>query len=208
MITAANTIGGAGKIARAKPHVAEKVGAALLKVETATYQTAECRNVALGHTVAALDLFFEHIRNAQPVLAFVERQLRNSRNAVRRKATAFLKKHSPSPQPGRPTNRLSAKEFMKTKRTSSAVGAGRRNSQDTKAVRSTQTDLPRDLADALHAAKLGDFFSACTAAHRREYLKWIDEAKRPETRRARIAKAMTMLADKRAAEDARVKRTA
>jgi hypothetical protein len=92
MITAANTIGGAGKIALAKPRFADRIVRALLRVEAANYQTPECRNVALGHVVKSLDLFFEHIKDPEPVLAFVQRQLGNSRNAVKKKAAAFLKK--------------------------------------------------------------------------------------------------------------------
>jgi hypothetical protein len=93
MITAANVIGGAGKIARAKPELAERIVRALLQVETAQYQTPECRNVAIGHAVKALNLFAEKLRDPRPVLAFVERQLGNPRNAVRLKAAAFLRKH-------------------------------------------------------------------------------------------------------------------
>ena len=91
MITAANVIVGAGKIARAKPHLAGKIARALLRVERANYQTEECRNVALGHAVASLDLFFEHLDKPQPVMEFVQRQLHNRRNAVRVKAGIFLK---------------------------------------------------------------------------------------------------------------------
>jgi len=40
------------------------------------------------------------------------------------------------------------------------------------------------------------FFADCTAAHQREYLKWIGEAKRPATRSKRIAKAVKMIAEK------------
>jgi len=92
MITAANTIAGAGRIARAKPQLADRIVRALLRVEAANYQTPECRNVALGHVVNSLDLFFEHIAGPEPVLAFVRRQLGNRRNAVKKKAAAFLKK--------------------------------------------------------------------------------------------------------------------
>ena len=93
MITAANVIGGAGKIARAKPHLADKIARALLRVEKANYQTGECRNVALGHTIASFDLFFEHLDKPQPVVELVKRQLHNRRNAIRLKAAKFLKKH-------------------------------------------------------------------------------------------------------------------
>jgi hypothetical protein len=96
MITAANVIGGAGKIARAKPHLADRIARFVLQVETANYQTDECRNVASGHAIESLDLFFEHLKQPQPVIEFVKRQLNNRRNAVKRKAARFLKKHMPS----------------------------------------------------------------------------------------------------------------
>jgi hypothetical protein len=94
MITAANVIVGAGKIAQAKPHLAEKITRALLRVEKANYQTEECRNMALGHAVASLDLFFEHLEKPQPVVEFVKRQLHNRRNAVKMKAAKFLNKYA------------------------------------------------------------------------------------------------------------------
>jgi hypothetical protein len=93
MITAANIIGASAKIARAKPHLADKIVRALLEVEDAIYQTPECRNVALGHTVQTLSSFFDLIDDPKPVIALVKRQRENTRNAVRRKAAAFLRKH-------------------------------------------------------------------------------------------------------------------
>jgi uncharacterized protein YdeI (YjbR/CyaY-like superfamily) len=59
---------------------------------------------------------------------------------------------------------------------------------------------PPDLALALTKAGLADFFTGCTASHRREYLQWIDAAKRPETRKRRIDEAVAMLAKKQAGE--------
>lgn len=93
LIPAANAIGGAGRIALAKPRLADRIARALLGVETSKYETAECRNVALGHAVTALDLCFDHLRDPQAALAFVGRQRRNRRPAVRRKAAAFLETH-------------------------------------------------------------------------------------------------------------------
>jgi uncharacterized protein YdeI (YjbR/CyaY-like superfamily) len=69
-------------------------------------------------------------------------------------------------------------------------------------------DTPKDLATALEEADLAEFFADCTGAHRREYLKWIGDAKRAETRKERIAKAVKMLADKSAKENARTKKKA
>ena len=68
------------------------------------------------------------------------------------------------------------------------------------------SDLPQNFADALKNAGLAAFFAECTNAHRGEYLKWINEAKRPETRKARIGKAIKMIAEKRAEEDARARK--
>jgi O-6-methylguanine DNA methyltransferase len=94
MITAANVIGSAAKIALARPELADKIARQILKVEKAEYQTAECRNVAMGHAIKSLDQFFDDVRRQQPVLKFVRRQLRNRRPAVRKKAADFLKRHA------------------------------------------------------------------------------------------------------------------
>ena len=55
------------------------------------------------------------------------------------------------------------------------------------------SDAPHDLTSALKKLGLDGFFAECTPAHRREYLKWIDEAKKPETRQVRIEKTVQML---------------
>ena len=65
---------------------------------------------------------------------------------------------------------------------------------------------PQDFASALEAAGLDEFFADCTDAHRNEYLKWIGEAKRPETRQARITKAVQMVSNKCAEEKARAQK--
>ncbi|MBI4657766.1 MAG: hypothetical protein HY735_02755 [Verrucomicrobia bacterium] len=96
MITAANVIRGAAWIARAKPQWADRIAREVLKVRRAKYQTAECRNVAIGHAIVSLGEFFDLIQDRGPVLRFVRQQRRNPRNAVRRKAAVFLKKLRPS----------------------------------------------------------------------------------------------------------------
>lgn len=91
MITAANAIGGAAKIAAAHPALAARIAAAILGVEKARYQTAECRNVAIGHAIVALGSLPDDVRHSKPVLAFVKRQSRNLRAGTKKKAAAFLK---------------------------------------------------------------------------------------------------------------------
>jgi uncharacterized protein YdeI (YjbR/CyaY-like superfamily) len=68
------------------------------------------------------------------------------------------------------------------------------------------TSVPHDFASALKAAGLAEFFADCTDVHRNEYLKWISEAKRPETRQTRITKAVQMLSNKQAEEKARAEK--
>ena len=92
MITAANVIGGAARIAAAKPYLAERIATEILKVEHAEYATAECRNVALGHTLDAFELFFDKIKNKQPVIDLVTKQMDNTRNSTRKRAEKLLKK--------------------------------------------------------------------------------------------------------------------
>ncbi len=65
--------------------------------------------------------------------------------------------------------------------------------------------IPPDLAAAVEKAALTEFFADCTASHQNEYLKWIGEAKKPETRAKRIHQAVQMMAAKCAEEKARAK---
>ena len=64
------------------------------------------------------------------------------------------------------------------------------------------SDIPKDIAVALKESGLHEFFADCTPSHQREYLKWIGEAKKPETRKRRIEQAMTRIAAKKAEEEA------
>ena len=92
MIGAANAIQGAADIALAKPHLADRIAREIVKVRHAHYATPECRHIAAGHAVQALDRFFEHIQNKKAVLAFVESLLNNPRPATRKKAEKFWTK--------------------------------------------------------------------------------------------------------------------
>ncbi len=98
MVTAATTIGGAVVIARAKPAMADRIAREILRVETAAYRmhdapSPECRNVACGQAIDALDELYEGITRKKHVIEFVRRELRSTRPAVRKKAAAFLRKH-------------------------------------------------------------------------------------------------------------------
>lgn len=92
MITATHSIAGSGRIALARPLLSDRIATELLKVEGASYATAECLNVALGHAIGSFDRFFGQLRRKKRVLDFVRRQLDNPRPATRKKAERFLRR--------------------------------------------------------------------------------------------------------------------
>lgn len=99
MITAANIVGSSARIAQAKPHLVDRVAGEILKVEKGKYLhkgqlSPECRNVVIGHAIDTFDAFFANIEDKPTVLKFVRRQLKNTRPAVAKKATRFLKTHA------------------------------------------------------------------------------------------------------------------
>lgn len=54
--------------------------------------------------------------------------------------------------------------------------------------------VPKDLAAALKPEKAARaFFDTLSYTHRKEYVRWIEEAKKEETRARRVAKAVEML---------------
>jgi hypothetical protein len=105
MITAANVIQGGARIAQAKPHLADRIAAEMLKVARARYQTAECRNVAIGHAIVALGAILPLLHHPAPAVAFVRKQMRNSRPATRKKAEHFLKSLPSSALSGKHSSR-------------------------------------------------------------------------------------------------------
>jgi hypothetical protein len=55
-------------------------------------------------------------------------------------------------------------------------------------------ELPDDLRAALDERRVA-FFESLSFTHQREYVRWIEEAKREETRRRRIERAAELLRD-------------
>ena len=54
-------------------------------------------------------------------------------------------------------------------------------------------DVPDDLATALEAGRVDKTFAALAYSHRKEYVRWITEAKKPDTRARRIAQTVDMV---------------
>ncbi len=58
-------------------------------------------------------------------------------------------------------------------------------------------EIPPDLGRALRAdAAAQSVFQRLPPSHQREYVKWIEEAKKEDTRRKRIEKTLAMLLQK------------
>lgn len=97
MVTAVNIVGNSWKIAQAKPELIDRIVEEILKIEKAKYEykgelSPECNNVVCGHAIESFDKIFEKIKNQKKIMAFVKRQLNNSRPSVRKRAEKFMKK--------------------------------------------------------------------------------------------------------------------
>ena len=92
MITAANIIKGAAVIAKAKPYLTEKIIKELFKIKNAKYQTEECLNIVIGHTISSFDKFFTRIKNQKEVMNFVKNNINKHRKPTRIRVEKFIKK--------------------------------------------------------------------------------------------------------------------
>lgn len=64
-------------------------------------------------------------------------------------------------------------------------------------------EVPRELATALGKSRTAEAaFAELSFTHQKEYVRWIESAKKPQTRDARIARAIDMLHAGRRTPDA------
>jgi hypothetical protein len=92
LITACHVVDNSGKIAVAKPELQDEITKELLKVERIPLPTSECRNILIGKTINAFQIYFNGIKDKDEVVSFVRRHLNNPRNATKTKAHKFLEK--------------------------------------------------------------------------------------------------------------------
>ena len=97
MVTAANIVGNSWKIAQAKPKLIDRIVDEILKIEKAKYEhkgevSPECNNVVCGHAIDSFEKFFEKVKNQKKIMAFIKRQLNNTRPSVKKRAEKFMKK--------------------------------------------------------------------------------------------------------------------
>lgn len=95
MVTVANVVVNSAKIALAKPYLAQRITAQLLKVQdlkVTPHLTEECKLVIAEHAIKAFDSFFNRIEAKEQVVAFAQEHLNSSRASLREEAQIFLKK--------------------------------------------------------------------------------------------------------------------
>jgi len=93
MTTAANVSKVSPAIAKAKPYIAANITNQLLKVSATEYKTKECKNILIGHVIAAFDKMFIQIEDVSSVFDFVELNSNNDWQATKNKAEKLLKKY-------------------------------------------------------------------------------------------------------------------
>ncbi|MCC7292210.1 MAG: hypothetical protein IT449_09145 [Phycisphaerales bacterium] len=91
LISAANAIRALGSIALHRPDLHDRIIRGILPVEVATYETPECRNVAIGGALNVLKDLGASAMQRDDVAAFVRRQCDNTRGAVARRAQGMMK---------------------------------------------------------------------------------------------------------------------
>ena len=92
MITAANTVKAAARVARARPEIADTIVKEILAVDRGKYRTPMCREIAVGHALTAMEGLFDLIQDRPRVVRFARKHLRSSRPATRKKAGRLLRR--------------------------------------------------------------------------------------------------------------------
>lgn len=100
MITAANVIGNAWKIAIAKPELESDITRRMLEAERIVYMykgepSPECNCIVCGHVLECFEHYFDISENQTAMIDYAKGQVRSSRKAVAKSAEKFLKRHTP-----------------------------------------------------------------------------------------------------------------
>lgn len=91
MINAANIAGYSGIIAKAKPHLQNKITEKLLDIDN-TRHSSECKNIIKGKAILSFYEYIGEVEDKTKIIQFVKNELKNSRSATKKKAEKFLKK--------------------------------------------------------------------------------------------------------------------
>ena len=96
---AGNVMGSSVRIAENLPELTDRIVAAILKVDEATYiykgeVSSECKNVAYQAAINAFYMLYDRALSKNEIMDFVTRQLENPRAKASAAARKFIKKYS------------------------------------------------------------------------------------------------------------------
>ena len=91
MINAANIAQRSGIIAKAKPHLQDEITNKLLNIDK-THHSSECKNIIKGKAILSFEQYFEEYKNKEKIIQFVQKELKNTRSATRKKAEKLIRK--------------------------------------------------------------------------------------------------------------------
>lgn len=94
MITAANVVNGAARIALARRDLVEDVIREILRVYKGKYETEECYRVVAGAALKAFEKLYKLAPDKEPLIRFAELHARSSRIPTRNAARRLLEKHA------------------------------------------------------------------------------------------------------------------
>ncbi len=99
LVTVANVVGNSARIALAKPYLAPRITAELLRVDdifTTPHLTKECKKVIAEHAVKAFNQFCDLMtpKDKAKVISFVKKHAESSRASLRKETERFLKRYS------------------------------------------------------------------------------------------------------------------
>ena len=91
MINAANVAGRSGIIAKAKPHLQDKITDKLLDIDK-THHSSECKNIIKGKAILSFNEYIDEFDDKEKIIKFVKKEVKNTRSATRKKAEKLVKK--------------------------------------------------------------------------------------------------------------------
>jgi hypothetical protein len=94
LITSAHVIESSLNVIKSKPELKGKILEIILSQKNLPLPTEECRSILAGKTIKVLSDCYDLVDNKTEIVDFVTSQLQSQRPATRKKAEAFLKKHS------------------------------------------------------------------------------------------------------------------
>ena len=93
MVTVANVVGNSAKIALAKPYLADRITAELLKVQglkVTPHLTEECKLVIAEQALKTFNTLINYTRNKQALIDFAKKHQNSPRTSLKKEATDFL----------------------------------------------------------------------------------------------------------------------